>query len=172
MCYSGFHNNNPGNIPGCIIPVNRKGGYMHITLLRNNSEKNKLNKSLSDAITLTGTLKDETSIINPVVLMELSNPSNYNYAYIPEFNRYYFINDIVSVKNGLWRISLTVDVLESFKDSIMNVSAIISDTENIGLDKYMSGDVWKTKVKETTNIIKFPNGLSENGHFILITAGG
>lgn len=145
---------------------------MHITLMVNNSEKNKINKSLSDAVTFSGTLRDETSIINPVILMELENPSNYNYAYIPEFDRYYFINDMVSVNNNLWRISLKVDVLESFKNQILASSAILSDTENTGLDKYMSGNVWKSRVKESTSIINFPSGLSENGHFILITAGG
>lgn len=145
---------------------------MHITLMVNNSEKNKINKSLSNAVTFTGTLRDETSIINPIILMELENPSNYNYAYIPEFDRYYFINDMVSVNNNLWRISLKVDVLESFKNQILASSAILSDTENAGLDKYMSGNVWKSRVKESTSIVNFPAGLSENGHFILITAGG
>lgn len=27
-----------------------------------------------------------------------------NYAYIPEFNRYYFINDIISVKKNIWQL--------------------------------------------------------------------
>lgn len=120
----------------------------------------------------SGTLKEETSIISPVVLMELENPSSYNYAYIPEFGRYYFINDIVSVRKGLWRISMQVDVLESFKNYILDLGVILSDSENTGAENYLSGDVWKTKVKEKTDIIKFPSGLSETGHFILITAGG
>lgn len=154
------------------IPVNRKGGFMDITLLVNNSEKNKINKSLTNAVTFTGTLRDETSIINPVVLLETTNPSNYNYAYIPDFNRYYFISDMASVNKNLWRISLTVDVLESFKNEILGSSAIISDSENKGMNKYLTGKVWKANVKETTTIKTFPNGLSENGHFILITAGG
>lgn len=120
----------------------------------------------------SGTLKEETSIISPVVLMELENPSNYNYAYIPEFRRYYFISDIVSVRKGLWRISMKVDVLESFKNYILDLGVILSDSENIGSENYLSGDVWKAKVKEKTDIINFPSGLSETGHFILITAGG
>ena len=120
----------------------------------------------------SGTLREETSIISPVVLMELENPSSYNYAYIPEFGRYYFINDIVSVRKGLWRISMQVDVLESFKNYILDLGVILSDSENTGAENYLSSDVWKTKVKEKTDIINFPSGLSETGHFILITAGG
>ena len=145
---------------------------MNIVLYVNNSEQNKINKSLSNPATFSGVLKEETSIINPVILMEVDNPYNYNYAFIPEFNRYYFISNITSVNNKMWRISLKVDVLESFKNEILASSAIISDTEITGLDKYMAGNVWKSKVKDSTTIINFPNGLLDNGEYILITAGG
>ena len=145
---------------------------MEITLCVNTSEKSKIGKNLTSMNVFSGTLKEETSIISPVVLMELENPSSYNYAYIPEFGRYYFINDIISVRKGLWRISMQVDVLESFKNYIMDLDVILSDSENTGAENYLSGDVWKTKVKEKTDIINFPSGLSETGHFILITAGG
>lgn len=145
---------------------------MNIVLYVNNSEQNKINKSLSNPATFSGVLKEETSIINPVILMEVDNPYNYNYAFIPGFNRYYFISNITSVNNKMWRISLKVDVLESFKNEILASSAIISDTEITGLDKYMAGNVWKSKVKDSTTIINFPNGLLDNGEYILITAGG
>lgn len=145
---------------------------MDITLCVNNSEKNKLGKSLSNLNVFSGSLKDETSVTNPVVLMELENPTGFNYAYIPEFGRYYFIDDIVSVRARLWKISMKVDVLESFKNNILGASVILSDSTETGKELYLSGKVWKSKVKELTDIIQFPSGLSDNGHFILITAGG
>ena len=145
---------------------------MEITLCVNTSEKSKIGKNLTSMNVFSGTLREETSVISPVVLMELENPSGYNYAYIPEFGRYYFISDMVSVRNGLWRISMKVDVLESFKNYILDLGVILSDSENMGAENYLSGEVWKAKVKEKTDIINFPSGLSEAGHFILITAGG
>lgn len=145
---------------------------MEITLCINNSEKNKLGKSLSSLNIFSGSLKDETSVTNPVVLMELENPTGYNYAYIPEFGRYYFIDDMISVRTGLWKISMKVDVLESFKNYIRGISVILSDSTDTGKELYLMGKVWKTKIKELTNIINFPSGLSDNGYFILITAGG
>lgn len=54
-----------------------------------------------------------------------------NYVYIPDFNRYYFIEDIVSIRNNLWRINMHVDVLMSYKNAILNTSAFISRNENI-----------------------------------------
>lgn len=145
---------------------------MEILLYKNHSEKNKIGKSLTDQISYNGTLRDETSVINPVVLLEAVNLSLYNYAYIPEFHRYYFIRDIVSVRNGLWRISLDVDVLESFKTGILNLNVILSDSEAKGASDYLDGEQWRANVKAVTDIVNFPNGLRENGTYILITAGG
>ena len=145
---------------------------MEIHLYVNSSEKNQLSKTLSSELVLTGNLRDETSVTNPVILIQADNVSGYNYAYVKEFNRYYFIRNMVSVRTGLWRIELSVDVLESFKSEIKKLSVILRDTETTGATNYLSGDVWKTNVKETTNIINFSGGLSDTGEFILITAGG
>ena len=145
---------------------------MIINLLRNNSEKNKLNKSLSDLLELTGELKEVTNVLNPEILIEVENPTTYNYAHIPAFNRYYFINGFTSVRTGLWRISLSVDVLQTYQNEIKSLSGIISNSETIGANNYLTDEVWKSTVKETTNIINFPYGLLDDGEFILITAGG
>lgn len=52
-----------------------------------------------------------------------------NYMYIPTFNRYYFIDDIISVRNNLWRIVAHVDVLMSFKKEIFNQTVLINRNE-------------------------------------------
>lgn len=54
-----------------------------------------------------------------------------NYAYIQEFDRYYYITDIVSVRNDLWQLSMRVDVLMSFKTNIANLNAVIGRNENV-----------------------------------------
>lgn len=64
------------------------------------------------------TLKDDTSILEPVIRLQTSNNVKpYNYAYIADFGRYYFVTDIVSSK-GFWEISLKVDTLASEKTGI------------------------------------------------------
>ena len=100
---------------------------MEITLYTNESEKNKLEKTLDHPILLEGTLRDESSIINPIILISSEKediPYMYNYAYIPAFGRYYFITDIESVRTGIWRVSMHVDVLMSYKEQIKNLNRI------------------------------------------------
>lgn len=77
-------------------------------------------------------LKDETSILNPVLKVAVSSmpvptvaPVNtMTYCYIPKFGRYYFVTDWV-YNQGIWECSLAVDVLASFKTAIGNTSAYI-----------------------------------------------
>lgn len=145
---------------------------MIITLYSTGSEKNKIHKTLSSGLALTGTLREESSVIAPSILINVENPTSYNYAHIPDFGRYYYISDMVSVRNGLWRLYLKSDPLMSFANEIMAVPVILSNTENVGQESYLSGPVWKSLVKEKTDIIPFSSGLSQDGHFILITAGG
>lgn len=145
---------------------------MNIILYVNNSEKNKIGKTLTNDFSLSGTLRDATNIINPVILIEISEIGNYNYCYINNFNRYYFITDITVIRTGLFAISLMVDVLESFKSDIKNLSVILLNTQNAGSSNYLPSPVFRNNVKSKTDILNFPNGLNDSGEFILITAGG
>ena len=147
---------------------------MEIVLYINGSERQAVRKNLQSSYTLTGSLRGESSVINPSFLIETSNPSQYNYCYIPSFNRYYFITDIISVRTNIWRINCNVDVLMSFQSEILNLDVIVSDASNGDRDSptYMEGDVWKSTVKTKTDVISFPQGLLDNGEYILITSGG
>ena len=145
---------------------------MNLRLCINNSEKNKINKDLTAGVTLSGTLRNESNVVNPSIVINIENPTIYNYAYIEDFKRYYFITDYISLRTGIWQINLKSDVLMSFKDSILASTALINSTETTGKNNYLSGEQWITNVKNTTNIVNFPNGLLDTGEFILITAGG
>ena len=145
---------------------------MNIVLGTISDEKNKLNKTFNNQATYTGTLKQETSVIHPSVILEATNLSGCNYMYISEFGRYYFITDVVSVRNNLWRVDGKVDVLMSFKSGIETCPIILSNTETTASEEYMLGEMWKTLVKSKTDIISFPSGLNSSGEYILITSGG
>lgn len=148
------------------------GKIMDIIFYKNNDELNKLNKTLSDPLELSGNLKNECSIEKPTILIQSDiNINGYNYFYIPDFNRYYFRTAFDVVRSNLFKISGRTDVLMSFKDTIKDYDVILNHSESKGND-YAASNVWQTLVKTKTDIITFPSGLSENGEFILITAGG
>ena len=145
---------------------------MNIQLCNNTSEKNKINKTITTGITLSGSLRNESNVVNPSIIINIDNPTIYNYAYIPEFNRYYFITNYISLRTGMWQINLKSDVLMSFKDSILSSEVLINKTETTGKNNYLSGSNWVNNCKTKTDILAFPNGLLDDGKYILITAGG
>ena len=145
---------------------------MNIQLCSNTSEKNKLNKTITTGITLSGSLRNESNVVNPSIIINIDNPTIYNYAYIPEFNRYYFITNYISLRTGMWQINLKSDVLMSFKDSILSSEVLINKTETTGKNNYLSGSNWVNNCKTKTDILTFPHGLLDDGKYILITAGG
>lgn len=147
---------------------------MNIILYQTTSERERINKDLSSSLSLSGALRGECSVTNPSFNIEVTNPSDYNYCYIPDFGRYYYITNIVSVRTNIWRIDCDVDVLMSFKDAILNLEVIVSDV-SLGespVSTYYSGEQWASTVRTKTDIINFPNGLLDNGEYILITSGG
>lgn len=65
-------------------------------------------------------LKDGCSIFTPAIKLDMglaSDPSVYNYAYIPAFGRYYFIEDWFFT-DRLWIANMRVDVLATYKTQI------------------------------------------------------
>ena len=144
-----------------------------ISLFKTVSENNRVVKTLTDEKQLSGELRNQTSVLNPSIVIESAdNISTYNYAYIPEFGRYYYITDIMSIRTNCWVVSMRCDVLMSYKDEIRSMNVILNNTQEIGLNNYLASTNWVNLVKTKTDIKVFPSGLSEQGEFILITAGG
>ena len=88
-------------------------------------------------------LKAPTSIIDPVIVIDFGDAADpqahyFNYAYIPDYSRYYFISDIRSV-GKLWEFSLSTDILATYKDTIGAANAYIQRSSHS-----FNGDIMDT----------------------------
>ena len=106
---------------------------MNVILLKFSKRENSTKQPDITGITpVSCDLKDETSIMNPVLIFSTGilptaaiNPvSLYNYALINNFQRYYFIKDWRYVL-GRWEATLEVDVLASYKSAIGSMSEYV-----------------------------------------------
>ena len=80
--------------------------------------ENSTKRPSSGASSYSCVLIDDTSLMNPTFKLDIgSNPIGKNYAYVADFDRYYFITDISSF-HDFWFITCTCDVLASFKTQI------------------------------------------------------
>lgn len=87
----------------------------------------------TSSMVVTGTLKENCSVLNPIVRINrvLGDvvPYGFTYAYIPDFNRYYFVNDW-AWSPPFWECSMTVDVLASHRSQIGASSHYVLRTDS------------------------------------------
>lgn len=104
---------------------------MDIILYSTKDDNRKLNKTLTEIKTITVRLKDDTDIMHPVIELDGANlPPTANYCYIAAFGRYYYINQ-QDIKIGRDLVlTLSVDVLMSWKSLILNSTVIAERTSN------------------------------------------
>ena len=143
-----------------------------ISLFKTASENNRVVKTLTDEKQLSGELRNQTSVLNPSIRIESAdNISTYNYAYISEFGRYYYITDIVSVRTSCWVVSLRCDVLMSYKDEIKTITGVVVRQES-NPNKLLVDRLERIQSDKEIDILYYPEAFSKNLQFILVTAGG
>lgn len=143
-----------------------------ISLFKTASENNRVVKTLTDEKQLSGELRNQTSILNPSIRIESAdNISAYNYAYISEFGRYYYITDIVSVRTNCWIVSLRCDVLMSYSDQIKAITGVVVRQES-NPNKLLVDRLERLQSNKDIDILYYPDAFSKNLQFILVTAGG
>jgi len=145
---------------------------MTIDFYKNHSEKNKLDKDLTSVTSMTGELKENCSIIDPVIKI-VGNVGTFaavNYMYIAEFGRYYFINNVISINNDICEVHEHVDVLSTYKDQIRAQNAIVSRQER-KWNLYLNDGVFKTYQNPYIITKAFSSGFTSQ-HFVLTVAGG
>lgn len=146
---------------------------MNFILYRNNSPFNKIGKDLEERRVMNnGVLRAPISLTNPVIDIDFGlniglNP--FNYAYIPDLARYYFVTGISCGPNTLITISMHVDVLETFKDIILNTDAVVKRNEN-RYNLYLDDGIFKAYQNTKHKLIRFPNGFNDFS-YILALAG-
>lgn len=146
---------------------------MLIYLYRNNSEPNRLDKDLTEVRVVSGSVRDTVSILNPAIRIERKADEvmdDFNYFYIPAWNRYYFLQDVVTVRREITEITGRVDVLQSFKNDIENLT-VITDKQTESGSVYINDGSWVAESREFYSTLNFQNGFNNAGEFILITAG-
>ena len=136
---------------------------MNIQLFSAADDIRKINKTLT-AITETvpcNVKDDDFSIITPKVILKYSAAYlTANYCYIPDFSRYYFITDISMLTGGMCELTLTLDVLYTYREQINGLQVTASRSSN-KYNRYLQDDQQIT-TNNPLNQIKMFKGLPFN----------
>lgn len=147
---------------------------MIIELYKNIDDRNVVDKTITLQAELTGDLREGTDILDPVFEVQnagnIITGGNINYAYIPDFKRYYFINDIKFNSNTLFSIFCHVDVLMTYKAEIRENSALVLRQE-FNYNAMLSDPKIKYMANPLVQALKFPNALDDDYTYVLLVAG-
>lgn len=145
---------------------------MNIELMTYTGPNNRINKIPTLGTTVSGTLLENTSVTDPTITFEFDAFPNYNYIHIPDFNRYYYIRDVVNISDKLWQLTLHVDVLKSFQNGIMSSPCIIAKTASNDFNLYLPDPNFKCQQNARYGMVNFPSGFdADNAYFYLTLFG-
>lgn len=125
---------------------------MHLVLYKYSGERNRVNKTslLTQVLTTEGSFKGDVSLLSPTLLLSLPQEPrtlidnlnneidevitatevlNFNYFYIKEFRRFYYVSSLVVSSNNLVTLTGEVDPLNSFQSEILANSAFVERNE-------------------------------------------
>lgn len=144
---------------------------MEIHLYQTEDPDTTINKDLDLISVIEIELKDPNNVTSPSIILEEIpdvDLKTINYAYLPEFMRYYFVRHLNVGPNNVYQLMLECDVLETFKADILNSSAEI--TRSIQTDDY--GDiVASAEVRKEVDIFNSNKGFKQEETIVFSTIG-
>ena len=152
-----------------------------IKLYNSNTDRKKLEKDLNNKIADIDTMqiKEPCSVINPVVIVSRSSVgkqwANVNYAYIPMFHRYYFVDNITLQHDGLLELALSVDVLMTYADDLkgqqLEVVRSSSLNSKLYIDPEMPMQANKLLSYKTLGLIPESVSASSKNYYLTVAGG-
>lgn len=139
-----------------------------LELYKNQSENNDLQKVITDKKQLDAYSRESVDILNPVVDLQGYTVNDYNYCYIQELRRYYYIEKIVSAPNGTTQLSMKVDVLMSFIDDIKASHGLI--TKQVVFNPYYGEN--DVDARQTVDKLEFTDQFDHTGEFVVVALRG
>lgn len=130
--------------------------------------------ALNTGVLSTISIKESCGVENPTILLHASSPPLYNYFYLPDFGRYYFVTGRTFTE-GLWNIAGEVDPLASHRAVIMANSGYCMYSASRYNNKIMDNRIQQTastkKVVSDGNLIVPSGNLFGTGTKFIVACG-
>lgn len=118
---------------------------MQITIFSGFSKEHNSTKQPSGGTVVNCYLKDDTSLINPVFILD---GANFSVNYVQWGSRYYFVDDVVSIRNSTVELHCSVDALASWKSAIGSSSQYVTRSAS-SYDEGVIDNLYPARVYET-----------------------
>lgn len=137
-----------------------------------NGHPSTVNKQLGGFTAIAGDLRQTFDILRPTVTLRKKPLPTFNYCYIADLGRYYFVDRVSFEGNNTYVLTLRVDVLKTYETEILAATGRVSESDNP--NPYISNR--ETVYKRNPNFEKVPFAntglLNETGSIIMVTLKG
>ena len=144
-----------------------------IKLYQTPSDKRTVNKAITSVMNDTAEIWGECDLLSPSLVLNAAPGINFNYLQIldaPFNGRYYFVDDITIMHNGIIRVSCSIDVLMSHKSDIKKETAILARQTNLA-NLYFNDPDLPIENRNDVSFKLFPKGLENHAYYYLLIGG-
>ena len=145
---------------------------MVIKLYKTSSDPKTVNKVLTDELIVSGTFRDSVNQVDPVIEIQGDTTAHmlegYNYMYIEDYARYYFI----TITNDSYDLNTVIghcDILSSARLWLIQRTATIKRNERL-YNSYLPDPDFDAYAYKSVVTKAFPYGIA-NDSIILMTVG-
>jgi hypothetical protein len=132
-----------------------------------------------DELTVEGKLLFDQDMLTPKFVLQADTLA-YNYCYIPDFGRFYYVTKQLIKTGSMTEIHLQCDVLQSWKTQILSNKAVIErSADNDNVNMYFSDNMYWTQANKEVKTVPFTKANGEelvfeipDDNYILTIAGG
>lgn len=132
-----------------------------------------------DELTVEGKLMFDQDMLTPKFVLH-TNTLAYNYCYIPDFGRFYYVTKQLIKTGNETEIHLQCDVLQSWKTQILSNKAVIErSADNSNVNVYFSDNMYWTQANKEVKTVPFTKANGDElvfeiptDNYILTIAGG
>lgn len=137
---------------------------MICTFYKTTDDPIKITKQLTDCHQTTCDIIFDTNIVTPSIIVN-SEYIDFNYVYLNDLHRYYYVSDIV-ISTGYIILKLTLDVLYTYKEEILNNPFFVTRVSNYHTTDIPDNIITTDKVVQTSKPIS-ENIITNNLNFLL-----
>ena len=140
-----------------------------ITFYNNNSDKKCINKSLSDATTISGNIKTQytSSGISIDIDTAVAGIKPFQFNYMKYDNKFYYIDNVDFLSQNIIRMNCSVDLLESYKSQILKQTAVLERSQNI-YSRYIDDDKLVLNAYKRVQPKAFPVSFTPSSSYVIV----
>ena len=149
---------------------------MTIKLYKYNGDNRKVDKDLNIVQTISNAnVITSMNIIDPVIVLDMDMSfdaiRSFNYIYITDLKRYYYVTNIEILENGFLKVYCHIDVLKTYSSDILNSTQYIKRQEH-KCTFQLADSEYNIKANRNLTIKNFGSDIIQpNEYFILTTFG-